>query len=65
MIKIKEKFNNGLTKCYMIYSDNYLRIKNKKSGKVFEATEKYPLSIVASDFINFEEIDERVVSGRK
>ena len=64
MIKIREKFNNGLTNCYMIYSDNYFKVKNKKSGKVFDATRKFPLSIVASNFRDFEETNERIITRK-
>ena len=61
MIKIEKTFNNGFKTCYMIYSDNYFKIKNKKSGKVFDATREFPLSIVASNLRDFEEINEKVV----
>ena len=57
MIRITERFNNGYTDCYKIYSDKGMKIKNKKNGNLYNTNKDIPLVIVAEKLTDFVETD--------
>lgn len=60
MIKILEKFNNGIKDCYKIYSDMYVKIRNKTNNRTYNATPEFPLVVIASEVGKYEETDIRI-----
>lgn len=60
MIRIIERFNNGYTDCYKIYSDKGMKIKNKKNGNLYNTSKNIPLVIVAEKLTDFVETDVKI-----
>lgn len=61
MIRILGIFNNGISDYFKIYSDSYLKIKNKKNNNLYSTTEESPLAVLGSEIHNFEETDIRII----